>query len=322
MGADPAEKGERSAVAALHLLDVHDLGLEGVEDVHPDLDQLGEQLVDFSAAMDENPLSFSLYQTVQRGHPRLDELPPQRRAHEQAPLLAPVVPEAHPVDVEAQGLPDDLQVVLENSVEQAVGERFVEDHGDQKLFHAGQGPSALEQREGDGGHREAISLFPQRGREVREAHRRARVGKSIATQCLGGDPAVADGPDVRVDAPVPLYAELVLPDPGPAGKLAFGQPGAQDGQAVAEGGLEVGVPVVAYHLLARGCSEGELIRGTIRLAMLQRGQHPFPRGHAGLRPCHPRRLSGSTSRRFFPGRPQPRPGRRSSRGGPRLQTGR
>jgi len=133
-----------------------------------------------------------------------------------------------------------------------VGEALVQDHGHQQLLHAGQGPGPLEQGEGQGGQREAAAGFLQRGGETGEALRIARVGEAVAFQGSRSDLAVADRADVRVDPPVPLHAELVLPDPRPTGKLAFGQAGAQHGQAVVQGGLEARIPVVGRQPLARG----------------------------------------------------------------------
>ena len=100
----PPKKVNLSSELLLHFVGIHHLGLEGIEHVQPQLDQLGKQLLHAAAGVDQYGLARPLDHAVHPRQPRLDEPPPQRAAEDQSVLLAPVVAELHAVDVVAQDL--------------------------------------------------------------------------------------------------------------------------------------------------------------------------------------------------------------------------
>ena len=118
--------------------------------------------------MDEDALSPRLHHPVQLGDPRLDELPPQRGAHDEPPLLPPVISEAHPVDIEGQRGPCNGHLVLEDTVEKRIGEWLVPGHGHEDVLHSRQRPGPFEKREGEGSDGEALPPFFQAARKVLE----------------------------------------------------------------------------------------------------------------------------------------------------------
>jgi len=82
-----------TAMDALHLVDIHDLGPEGFEAVQADLDELSEDLLHVPARVDGDELARRLRRAVPASQPRLEEALPQRRPHHQPALGAPVVVE-------------------------------------------------------------------------------------------------------------------------------------------------------------------------------------------------------------------------------------
>ena len=77
----------------------HRLGLDGVQYVQPQIDQVANHRNDVPATVVEDRSIVFLCQAVDFGQPRLDELVPVRGRHQQAPLRAVVVAERHAIEL-------------------------------------------------------------------------------------------------------------------------------------------------------------------------------------------------------------------------------
>ena len=209
LDADAAQEGDVSSVLALKLVDVHDVGLDGVEAGEPDLDQVGEDGADVAVGVEEGGLAVGGGRLHHAGEAGLDELAPEVGAHDETVLGAPVIAEADHVEGVPAGAGDEGEVEVTDAIEQLMGEGGVLDHVEEKGLHAAQAPGALEEAEADAPHEVEVGLGGGVGVEgVEEA---GEVGGREGVALEGGLPeeGCADHADFAGDGLLPDDAEGV-----------------------------------------------------------------------------------------------------------------
>ena len=97
-------KTETPAEPVEQIENIHDLGLKGIETIDAQGYELLEELVHVTARMNHDVPALLPHRPVHPGERGAQEFMPQCGTHDEAALLAPVVPEINSVDVVPQCL--------------------------------------------------------------------------------------------------------------------------------------------------------------------------------------------------------------------------
>ena len=214
---DAAVKTELVAELPLHLLGIHDVRLQRVEHIQPDLDQVGEERTDRAVRVLADHGACPVAVVIDQRQPRLDETPPHLLAEHQLGGRTPVVGEVEAIDAQGQLLVDNRQVPLVNdAVQQVLDELRLGGHIDEKLLHTADAPGALEEHHAQLAKQEQIAAVAV-GQLLRlvETAGVERIGDLVARQRFGQRRAtfdLAQRVTDRVGQPagaVPHTAELV-----------------------------------------------------------------------------------------------------------------
>ena len=271
-------ESQPSPVPAQQVVHVHHFGLEGVETVESDRNQIVEQLVHVAAAVYHHVFSGLTDTAVHALQAGIDKLFPEVVSHDQSDLLSPVVAEVNRVDVVFEGFVDLAQVVVADRVEQLVHELGIDVEIHQQVFDAPQRPCPFVERESDLEHTEHVGLFADFAFDVGEEARVERIGKRVAFERGVFEDAALHVADILVYAAVPNHAEDIA-DIVAAQIFEEADVASQLQDMVAQYRVEVIRVVVLHESLFRLFGEFERPRNVRRLFTVEDALDYFSFGH-------------------------------------------
>ena len=167
-----------SPIVALEREDVHRFGLDRLEHVHAQIDQLAHNRLHIPARVQVNDLAGVADARVHALQMGLEEAPPVPRADEQV-LLSPVViaePDGvDPISVVANQAVDYVAAHGFQAIHQRIDEGRVVVHVHHNLFHAAYRPGALPEEQAELHDLESVRVFVQPLREAGEM----RIGREV-----------------------------------------------------------------------------------------------------------------------------------------------